>query len=132
MADLEVSELEIAPPSVIRQAARDFARALAATPQFRAFEAADEEMRTNQTAQQVIGAYQSKQQSMRMSLMLKTASAEDRAELERLQRAFQNDPTVAAYLKAQAGVMALCQAAADQLSRHIGLSFTAACGPGCC
>ncbi len=132
MADLEVSELEIAPPSVIRHAARDFARALAATPQFRALEAADEEMRTNQTAQQVIGAYQSKQQSMRMSMMLKTASAEDRAELERLQRAFQNDPTVAAYLKAQAGVMALCQAAADQLSRHIGLSFTSACGPGCC
>jgi cell fate (sporulation/competence/biofilm development) regulator YlbF (YheA/YmcA/DUF963 family) len=132
MADLEVSELEIAPPSVIKQAARDFARALAATPQFRALEAADEEMRTNQTAQQVIGAYQSKQQSMRMSMMLKTASAKDRAELERLQQAFQNDPTVAAYLTAQAGVTALCQAAADQLSRHIGLSFTAACGPGCC
>lgn len=132
MTDLQVSDLEIAPPSVVLQAARDFAQALAATPQFRAFEEAEHKLRTDQTAQRVIAAYQSKQQSMRTTMMLNTATAADRAELDRLQQAFVNEPTVAAYLRAQNGVTELCQATADQLSRAIGLSFTAACGPGCC
>ncbi len=133
MADLiTLDDLEIAPPSVVSQAARDFARALAATPQFQAFEEAEHKLRTDMTAQSVIGAYQSKQQSMRMTMMLNTATAKELAELKRLQKAFLDNPTVAAYMQAQAEVTALCQAAADQLSRQIGLSFTAACGPSCC
>ncbi len=132
MSDVALNEVEVTSAAAVRQAAREFARALAATPQFQAFEEAEHRLRTDPTAQRVITAYQSKQQSMRMSIMLGTATPEDRAELERLQRAFVNDPTVAAYLQAQAGVTALCQAANEQLSRHIGLSFAAACGPGCC
>jgi cell fate (sporulation/competence/biofilm development) regulator YlbF (YheA/YmcA/DUF963 family) len=124
--------LEIAPPSVVSQAARDFARALAATRQFQAFEEAEHKLRTDQTAQRVIVRYQSKQQSMQMALMLNAATAEEQAELERLHEAFLNDSTVAAYLRAQGEATALFQTAADLLSRHIGLSFTAACGPGCC
>ncbi len=132
MTDIPLNELEIAPPSVVSQAARDFARALAATPQFQAFEEAEHRLRTDQAAQRVIGAYQSKQQSMRMALMLNAATTTERAELERLHQAFLNDPTVSAYLRAQSEVTALFQTAADLLSRHIGVSFTAACGPGCC
>ena len=33
-----INELEIASPSVVRQAARDFAAALSETPQFKAYE----------------------------------------------------------------------------------------------
>ena len=132
MDHLVLNELEIAPPSVVRQAARDFATALAETPQFKAYEQAEQQLRGNQAAQRVIGAYQSKQQSLRMSLMLNAASAEERAELERLRQAFLAESTVAAYLQAQADLMALCGAAADLLSQHIGLSFAAACGSGCC
>ncbi len=131
MADL-LNDLEIAPPSVVSQAARDFARALAGTPQFQAYEEAEHKLRTDQAAQHALEAYRSKQQSTHMTMMLKTASEADRAELERLRQAFQSDPTVAAYFLAQGEAMALCQAAAEQLSRHIGLSFTSACGPGCC
>ncbi len=132
MSDLTLNDVEIASRSAVSQAARDFARALAATPQFLAWEDAEHKLRTDQVAQQVIGAYQSKQQSTRMATMLGTVSAADRAELERLQQAFLNNPTVAVYLRAQADVTGLCQAAAEQLSRHIGLNFTSACGPGCC
>ena len=34
MPDFDVNELELAPPEVVRQSARDFAAALAETPQF--------------------------------------------------------------------------------------------------
>jgi cell fate (sporulation/competence/biofilm development) regulator YlbF (YheA/YmcA/DUF963 family) len=132
MANLELNELEIAPQSVVLQAACDFAEALAATGPFRTFGKADRMLRGDQVAQKVIAAYQSKQQSMRMALMLNSASAEDRAELERLEHAFLHEPAVAAYLQAQTDVMALFRVAGDQLSRHIGLSFTAACSSGCC
>ena len=43
-----------------------------------------------------------------------------------------HEPAVAAYLQAQADVVALFRAAGDQLSRDIGLSFAAACSSGCC
>jgi cell fate (sporulation/competence/biofilm development) regulator YlbF (YheA/YmcA/DUF963 family) len=132
MADLELNDLDIAPQSVVLHAARDFAEALAATVPFRTFEEADRALRGDQAAQKVIAAYQSRQQSMRMAVMLNSASAEDRAELERLKNAFLDEPAVAAYLRAQTDVSALFRAAGDQLSRHIGLSFTAACSSGCC
>jgi len=132
MTDLVLNDLELAPPSVVRQAARDFAIALAETPQFKAFEQASERLRHDQAAQRAIEAYQAKQQSLQMLLMLNAVGREDQAELERLRQAFLAEPSVAAYLQAQADFAALCQAAADLLSRHIGLSFTAACGPGCC
>lgn len=132
MTDLILNDLELAPPSVIRQAARDLATALAETPQFKAFEQANERLRYDQAAQRAIEAYQTKQQSLQMLFMLNAVGQDEQAELERLRQAFLAEPAVAAYLQAQEQFAALCQEAADLLSRHIGLSFTAACGPGCC
>ncbi len=128
----ELNELEIAPPIVVKQAARNFAAALVETPQFKAFEQTSERVRQDEAAQRAIGAYQTKQMSLRAVLMLNAVSAQDQAELEQLRQAFLSDPTVAAYLQAQEDLTALCQAAANVLSQRIGLSFTAACGPGCC
>jgi hypothetical protein len=45
-----LSELELASPAVVSQAARDFAVALAATAQFTALEAASERLRQDQAA----------------------------------------------------------------------------------
>jgi len=115
-----------------RAAARAFAQALAESDEFQAFERATDGLRQDETAQRAIQAYQTKQQSLQVSLMLGAVNAEDQAELERLRQAFLSHPTVAAYLQAQENLTAICQAAADLLSQHIGLSFTAACGPGCC
>jgi cell fate (sporulation/competence/biofilm development) regulator YlbF (YheA/YmcA/DUF963 family) len=132
MTDLVMNDLELAPPSVVRQAARDLATALAETPQFKAFEQSNERLRYDQAAQRAIEAYQTKQQALQMMLMLNAVGQDEQAELERLRQTFLAEPAVAAYLQAQADFALLCQAAADLLSRHIGLSFTAACGPGCC
>ena len=115
-----------------RAAARAFAQALAESDEFQAFEQATDGLRQDETAQRAIEAYQTKQQSLQVSLMLGAVNAEDQAELERLRQAFLSHPTVAAYLQAQENLTAICQAAADLLSQRIGLSFTAACGPGCC
>ncbi len=132
MKNQEVGELEVTPPSVVQGAAHDFAQALARSPQFRAFEEAQESLRQDQAAQRIITAYQSKQQALRMPMMLGTATPKERAELQRLQQEFLAHPTIAAYLAAQNDLIAVCQATADILSRHLGLSFAGACKKGCC
>lgn len=132
MTDPAVNELELAPPSVVREAARDFARALAETPQFLALESAEQQLRGDDAAQAAMQAYQAKQQSLQMLQQLNAVSAEEGAELERLREAFLAAPAVVAYLQAQDDFGVLCRASADLISQSIGLSLTAACGPGCC
>jgi cell fate (sporulation/competence/biofilm development) regulator YlbF (YheA/YmcA/DUF963 family) len=116
----------------IQLAAHTFAQALTESAEFEALEQATEQLRRDEIAQDAILAYQSKQQSLQMMLRLNAVSPQDQKELERLQKRFLNQPSVAAYLQAQEDLHLLCQAAANKLSERIGLSFTAACGPGCC
>ena len=132
MSDFDLNELEVAPPEVVHQAARDFAVALSETPQFKAYEEAIEGLNHDTAAQRAIDAFQSKQQSLQAMLMLNAVSDADKAELQRLQRVFSSAPAVVAYAQAQADLMAICQASADWLSEAIGLNYAAACGSGCC
>ncbi len=132
MTDLTVDELKLETPSAMQQAARDFARALAETQQFKALEAAGERLRGDEAAQGAMQAFQKKQQALQMMQMLNAVSAEEGAELDRLREAFLGAPAVAAYLQAQEEFTGLCREANDLFSKAIGLSFTAACGPGCC
>lgn len=113
-------------------AARSFARALAESAEFQAFEQAAERLSRDEPAQNAIQAFQNKQQSLQMLLQLNAVSPEDRAELERLRKEFLAQPSVIGSLEAQEKLTTLCQAAANLLSERTGLSFTAACGPGCC
>ena len=132
MEDMISEDIEMASPSVVKQAARDFAAVLAETPQFRTFEQAAYAFRQDQTAQQAMQAYQQKQQSLRALVMLNALSAEQRDELERQQSAFINQPVVQEYFTAQAELATLCQALGDALSESIGLNYAAACGVSCC
>lgn len=116
----------------VHVAAQAFAQSLGESAVFQVYEQAAERLRQDEPAQRAILAFQEKQKSLQMLLRLNAASPEDRAELERLQRAFLDRPSVVGYLKAQEELNSLCQAAADLLSERIGLSFTATCGPGCC
>jgi cell fate (sporulation/competence/biofilm development) regulator YlbF (YheA/YmcA/DUF963 family) len=132
MNDYDLNELELAPPEVVRQSARDFAAALVETPQFQAFEAATDQLNNDPIAQRAMEAYHAKQDALKAMLMLNAVSAEERAELERLRSAFMDQPSVATYFQAQADLMVICQASADWLSEAIGLNFAAVCGSGCC
>lgn len=132
MNDFRVNELEVAPPEVVRQAARDFAAALAETPQFKAYEEATDRLNHDPAAQQAIDAFQAKRQSLQALQLLNAVSEADQAELQRLQNVFSSTPTVVAFVQAQADLMTICQTAADFLSQAIGLNYAAACGSGCC
>jgi cell fate (sporulation/competence/biofilm development) regulator YlbF (YheA/YmcA/DUF963 family) len=132
MDDQVFDDIEIAPPSVVLSAARDFAAALAETPQFQSFEQASERFRQDRAAQQAMEAYREKQTDLRPLLMLNALSAEQTAELEDLKDAFVNQPVVQEYSKAQTELATLCQALGDALSESIGLNYAAACGVGCC
>ncbi len=132
MEDFLSEDIEISPPSVVSQAARDFASALAETPQFKAFEQAAFTFRQDKTARQAMQAYQDKQQSLRALLMLNALDAEQRAELDKLQNDFMSQPVVEKFLNAQEALVELCQELGDQLSASIGLNYAAACGVSCC
>ena len=116
----------------VHTAAHNFAQALAESAEFQAFEQAAERLSQDEIAQKAIQAFQEKQQSLQMMLRLNAVSPEDRAELDRLQEAFLSQLAVVDYIEAQEKLTILCQAAANLLSERIGLSYTAACGPGCC
>jgi cell fate (sporulation/competence/biofilm development) regulator YlbF (YheA/YmcA/DUF963 family) len=132
MDDQVFDDIEIVPPSVVFSAARDFAAALAETPQYKAFEQTAERFRQDQTAQQAMEAYRQKQIDLRPLLMLNALSAEQTAELESLKNAFVGQPIVQEYSKAQTELVTLCQAVGDALSESIGLNYAAACGVSCC
>jgi cell fate (sporulation/competence/biofilm development) regulator YlbF (YheA/YmcA/DUF963 family) len=116
----------------IDQAIKDFAMALTEADVFQVFEVAAQKLRQDQEAQEVIAAFQEKQNSLQMMLKLNAVSPEDRGELERLHNAFVSNPTVAAYLEAQENLTTTCQAVAQLLNQSTGLSFSTACRPGCC
>jgi cell fate (sporulation/competence/biofilm development) regulator YlbF (YheA/YmcA/DUF963 family) len=116
----------------IDQTIREFAMTLTEADVFQAFEVAAQNLRQDQQAQAAIRAFQEKQNSLQMMLMLNAVSPEDQQELERLRDAFVSNPTVAAYLEAQENLTSACQAVAQLLNESTGLNFSAACGPGCC
>lgn len=116
----------------VHKAVHAFAQALIESREFQAFEQAAEAFAQDEIAQTSIQAFQEKQQALQMMLMLNAVSPEDRAELERLQKIFMAQPSVIEYTRAQDELSILCQNTANLLSERIGLSYTAACGPGCC
>jgi cell fate (sporulation/competence/biofilm development) regulator YlbF (YheA/YmcA/DUF963 family) len=130
--DEKTNEIEIAPPTVVRAAGRDFAAALAETPQFKAFEQAYVALKNDAAANQSLSAYQAKVKSLREVLALNAISEAERAELERLKTDYLMLPTVEAYNNAEAELTALCQQAAGIISSAIGLNYAAACGASCC
>jgi len=116
----------------IHQAATDFVTALQETEPFILFEQASERLRQDKEAQQIINDYQTRQQSLQMMMMLGSLSADDRAELQRLEQALQDNNTIVAYMESQLALQQLCQTVGQNLSRQIGFDFAAACGSSCC
>lgn len=121
-------ELDVAEQAAVRA----FATALSETVVFQTFEQAATALRDDVVARCAIDAYQTRAESLRALLTLGAVSTEERAELDRLRRAYEDEPTVIAYLAAQRELVSLMQAAGDRLSAQIGLDFAAACGGGCC
>lgn len=132
MNNIQLNDIEVASPSVVRAAARDFANALSETLQFKAFERAYEALNKDTAAHEILSAYQAKAKSLRAILMLNAASETERAELENLKNAYMTRPTVQAYAAAEAELTSICQQAAGMISAATGLKYAASCGASCC
>ena len=116
----------------VAQAARNFAEALAETPQFQAWEQAVWAFRRDQAAQSLSKQLQTTQRELGPLLMLGAAGPEQNAELERLQSAYLALPIVAAYLQAEADLRTVCQATNEIISQAVGMDFAASCASRCC
>jgi len=132
MNESELDDIDVAPPSVVKAAAHDFAAALAETPQFKAFEQAYEALNQDTAAHQSLSIYQEKVKSMRATLMLNAVSDAERAELEKLKNDYMTRSAVQAYATAEAELTALCQQVAGMISASTGLNYAACCGTSCC
>jgi Protein of unknown function (DUF964). len=132
MDEMEINEIEVATPSVVHAAGRDFAAALAETAQFKAFEQAHEALSHDVAAQQALSAYRDKADSLSVLLKLNATSEAERAELERLRQDYLMRASVQDYAAAQAELTTLCQQAAGKISAAIGLNYAASCGTSCC
>jgi cell fate (sporulation/competence/biofilm development) regulator YlbF (YheA/YmcA/DUF963 family) len=132
MSDKALNDIEVAPTSVVKQSARNFASLLAETAQFKTFQQAAERFRQDPAAQQSMKAFQQKQKDWRALIMLNALSPEQRAELDTLKNAFVSRPVVEEYFKAQSDLAMLCQALGDAISESIGLNYAVACGVSCC
>ena len=84
MDNMHLSEIEIAPPSVVRVQGREFAAALADTPQFKAFEQAYDAL-THRPRPRSRPSQPTRPRWSRCALllMLNAVSESERAELER-------------------------------------------------
>jgi cell fate (sporulation/competence/biofilm development) regulator YlbF (YheA/YmcA/DUF963 family) len=127
-----VNDIEVASPEVVHAAGRNFAAALAQTPQFKAFEQAYDTLSQDSAAQEALLAYQTKAEAVRTLRKRNTPSEAEYAELERLKNDYLGRPTVLAYTAAEAELTALCQQAAGMISAAIGLNYAAVCGASCC
>jgi cell fate (sporulation/competence/biofilm development) regulator YlbF (YheA/YmcA/DUF963 family) len=132
MNNMELDNIEVASPSVVYAAAREFAAALSETPQFKAFEKASETLNKDTAAHGILSAYQEKAKSLRAIPMLNAASEAERAELEQLKSEYMTRPTVQTYAAAETELTRLCQQAAGMISTAIGLNYAASCGASCC
>jgi cell fate (sporulation/competence/biofilm development) regulator YlbF (YheA/YmcA/DUF963 family) len=126
------NQLEIATPTMVRQAAQRFAQALMDSPQYKDFNSASDRLDKDPIAQQAIQAFQAKQRDMQTKAQLSSVTPDDQVELEQLHQALMAQPAVSAYFEALDGFTRLCQSAADGIYEYTHLNIASACGGGCC
>jgi cell fate (sporulation/competence/biofilm development) regulator YlbF (YheA/YmcA/DUF963 family) len=83
------------------QTAYRFSEALAESEQFKAFEDAYQAFRQDDDVQSAYQALRSKQESLRMMMMLNAVSDEERQALKELENQFYGKETVQRYITAQ-------------------------------
>jgi len=127
-----IKEINIAPGTEVKQAAHDFAAALAETQPFKNYEQATFRFHQDAAAQKDMQAYREKQQSLRPLLKKNAVNPPDQAELEHLHDAWLGHASVLEYLEAQEELVAYCQSLGDLLTEMLGLDFPGTCVTSCC
>ena len=113
-------------------AARQLGRALAESPAFEAFEAADQRLRDDADAQQALQAMREAQQRLGWRARAGALTDDERSHLTALSAKVREQPSIQAIQSAQGALMAEARAAADIITGAAGVDFASSCGPGGC
>ena len=114
-------------------AAGTFGAVLRASLEFGALLAAEKALAADARANEAIGAFQSRQAELRPELMMRVLTVAQRTELEHLQKAMLDVPTVASYVAATSAFQAVCRETAVVVSAQIEIDFAAnSRSGGCC
>ncbi len=116
------------------RAARGLAQAIAETPEYREFEAANEALERDTEATARLRAFVERQQGLRAAAVWGGATPDEQQAVEREWRELSHVPAVRTYLLAQAGLQSLFRDVTFRISSDIGVDFGASCSPnaGCC
>jgi cell fate (sporulation/competence/biofilm development) regulator YlbF (YheA/YmcA/DUF963 family) len=114
--------------------ARALALAIGESPDFRAFEGAQEALMADREVNRRLQDYQRRQQEVWFARTWGGADSAQEAALEEEWRALSQTPTLRAYLRAQEQLTDVLRAVAGMISQEIGIDYGAVCAPagGCC
>ena len=116
----------------VLDAAHQLGRALAESPAYEAFEAADQRVRDDADAQQALQAMREAQQRLGWRARAGALTEDERNELMALNAEVRRQPAIQAIQSAQSTLMAEARAAADIITDAAGVDFASTCGPGGC
>lgn len=116
------------------RAARALAQAIAETPEYREFEAANDALERDNEATARLRAFVARQEQLRTAALWGGAAPDEQLAAEREWRELSHVPPVRRYLLAQAGLQSLFRDVTLRISSDIGVDFGASCSPnaGCC
>lgn len=114
--------------------ARALARAVGESPSFKAFEAAQEALMSDQEVNRRLQDYQRRQQEVWFARTWGGADPAQEGALEEEWRALSQTPILRVYLRAREQLTDVLRVVAGMISQEIGIDYGAACAPagGCC
>ena len=115
----------------VEDVGEELGEAIAALPEYEAFEAAKAEVEDSEEAQERIQEFERVRQDFMMARQTGDATQEDLAELQRTQAELHDVPVMADYLEAQAELEARLEAVNEAISAPLALDFGETAG-GCC
>ena len=115
-------------------AARALARAVGESPSFKAFEAAQEALMSDQEVNRRLQDYQRRQQEVWFARTWGGADPAQEGALEEEWRALSQTPILRVYLRAQEQLTDVLRVVGGMISQEIGIDYGTACAPagGCC
>jgi len=115
-------------------AARALARAVGESPSFKAFEAAQEALMSDQEVNRRLQDYQRRQQEVWFARTWGGADPAQEGALEEEWRALSQTPILRVYLRAQEQLTDVLRVVGGMISQETGIDYGAACAPagGCC
>lgn len=110
---------------------RELGEAIAALPEYEAFEDAKREVEADEAAQEKISEFEQRRQAFMVARQTGQASTDDIEELQQLQRELHDVPVMASFLEAQETLVSRLEDVNMAISEPLAIDFGGEAG-GCC